>query len=79
MSDELTAAGRLHRSGDADLDAELVRPVRLAVIQVNLEQVTGTTAEPDLLAVGNKREAEDRVDDVAGIAALMVRRIQPYK
>jgi len=36
----------------------------IAVIQVNLEQVTRTAAEHDLLAVGNKREAEDHVDDM---------------
>ena len=33
-------------------------------MQVNLEQVTRTAAEYDLLAVGNKRKAEDHVDDM---------------
>src|SRR5436853_5803309 len=30
MGDELPAGGMLHRGGDAHLDTELVRPVRLA-------------------------------------------------
>ena len=64
----------------------------IAVIQVDLEQVTRTATEHDLLAVGHKRETEDDVnemqpavrvrvnaDTVAGSAALMVRRIQPHK
>jgi sterol 3beta-glucosyltransferase len=43
-----------------------------SMIGRNLEQVTRTPAEHDLLAVGNKREAEDNVDDMQPAVRLRI-------
>ena len=52
MGDELTAGGMLHGGGDAHLDAELVRPVRLALADaLHLRRVQGIDLAAALAAL----------------------------
>jgi hypothetical protein len=52
MGDELPAGGMLHRGGDAHLDTELVRPVRLALTDaLHLRGVQGIDLAAALAAL----------------------------
>jgi len=52
MGDELPAGGMFHRGGDADLDPELVRPVRFALADaLDLWRVQGIDLAAALAAL----------------------------